>query len=166
MSRINFMLSWVEHEKFYNLGGQLLCKVIYSSGGHFVLQSRTGLTILVAGLMRNICVKWFEFSGPAVHFGAILSEVLIWIWASSFRCHLKTFNCAWQSFCLVEQNQFVNLKHLKYVAVWMSGLESAWHLVLILNHCLISLNYRNSSQVLWLWLKQLYLNEQFKIFLV
>ena len=50
---------------------------IYSSGGHFVLQSRTGLTILVAGLMRNICVKLFEFSGPAVHFGAILLEVLI-----------------------------------------------------------------------------------------
>ena len=71
------MLSCVEHEKFYYLGDQLLCKVIYSSGGHFVLQSRTVLTILVAVLIRNICVKLFEFSGPAVHFGAILSMVLI-----------------------------------------------------------------------------------------
>ena len=64
-------------KSFITSGGQLLCKVIYSSGGHFVLQSRTGLTILVAGLMRNTCVKLFEFSGPAVHFGAILLEVLI-----------------------------------------------------------------------------------------
>ena len=52
-------------------------KSFITSGASCYVMSRTGLTILVAGLMRNICVKLFEFSGPAVHFGAILLEVLI-----------------------------------------------------------------------------------------
>ena len=61
MSKINSCSAELSMKSFITSGGQLLCKVIYSSGGHFVLQSRTGLKILVVGLMRNICVKLFEF---------------------------------------------------------------------------------------------------------
>ena len=33
----------------------------FSSGGYFVQQGRTGLVVLVEGLMRNICVELFLF---------------------------------------------------------------------------------------------------------
>ena len=39
--------------------------LIFSSGGHFIQQSRTVCAILIEGIMRNISVKLFEF-GPLV----------------------------------------------------------------------------------------------------
>ena len=48
------------------LGGSVF-KVfsIFSSNGHFVLESRTISIVLVEGIMTNICTELFEF-GPVV----------------------------------------------------------------------------------------------------
>ena len=64
-------------KSFITSGASCYVKLYIALVAILFCRARTGLTILVAGLMRNICVKLFEFSGPAVHFGTILLEVLI-----------------------------------------------------------------------------------------
>ena len=46
----------------------------------FVQQSRTAWTVLVEGLMRNICVKLFDFSGLAVQEEILFKMFYFWFW--------------------------------------------------------------------------------------
>ena len=67
---------------------------IFSSGGHFVQQSRTFLAFLVEDHSKE-------------HFCEIILKSVQWYMS---RSHLKVFLfLLWQPFCSVEQNDFSNL---------------------------------------------------------